>query len=637
MHERLIVPVLFLGQLLVGLGAGSATEWEFTGGPTGARVLVFERAPNGDILAGLYPHGVARREPGVTEWQPAGFDGVQVRFLYTASNGAVFATGSERDGLAWTHFGVFRSLDDGHTWEIVSAGLDGSALNVNSLAETSDGLLLAATSGGLFAFSDSQSSWQPRGFSEPLWNLVANPQGDLFALAGGRSDRFLRSEDGGETWGEIVFAEPLQSIAAGPDGVVVATADTVFSGACTVFVSTDRGRTFVCADETLDVHDANTALVRLDGEILIGATPIYPGGGGIWHSNDFGQTWNPAGLNEASVSTLSHFHDSGYWVRAENLVYRADEDFDWHLDQQGLVDTTVLSIVPTPEGLVVGGIEFGVQRWAGAHASWEQLGLEFQWVGSGLWTRDGQLLVSAQRGEVKRFLAPGQWEDYRLVGQADSLVELPDGRICGTGSVRITCASPGTGDPNRCETSFEQQHLHSVVASGDGSLVAKTVRYGGNQTSLYHSGDGGCSWTETWSAEVGLAVALAGGRDGVVYAAMKNGEVWRSGDGGLEWELRGMLDDWPTDLVIDRWGRLFAATFEDELFVSNGGLYASSDDGETWWEFFDLPDGVTINRLAVDGGWLYAEPHQNGKGLGIFRTFIGRVMVPSEPPTSAVD
>ena len=45
----------------------------------------------------------------------------------------------------------------------------------------------------------------------------------------------------------------------------------------------------------------------------------------------------------------------------------------------------------------------------------------------------------------------------------------------------------------------------------------------------------------------------------------------------------------------------------------------------------------TRDRLAVDGDWLYAEPHQNGKGLGIFRTFIGRVMAPSEPPTSAVD
>ena len=98
-------------------------------------------------------------------------------------------------------------------------------------------------------------------------------------------------------------------------------------------------------------------------------------------------------------------------------------------------------------------------------------------------------------------------------------------------------------------------------------------------------------------------------------------------------------------LTTDQTGRLFLSYdywstywfYRTDHWGNRRALIMSSDGGETWWEFFDLPDGVTINRLAVDGDWLYAEPHQNGKGLGIFRTFIGRVMAPSEPPTSAVD
>lgn len=117
---------------------------------------------------------------------------------------------------------------------------------------------------------------------------------------------------------------------------------------------------------------------------------------------------------------------------------------------------------------------------------------------------------------------------------------------------------------------------------------------------------------------------FATGDGGVVYAAMKAGDVWRSEDGGLTWALRGSLAGWPQAVAVDGGDRLFAAT-------SDGGVQVSTDGGSSWRVFHEPVDGVGLQGLAIMGDELFTSFRVNGSGQAVHRTLIGPVAFPPWP------
>jgi len=126
---------------------------------------------------------------------------------------------------------------------------------------------------------------------------------------------------------------------------------------------------------------------------------------------------------------------------------------------------------------------------------------------------------------------------------------------------------------------------------------------------------------ERLGPEGGIVVSLGSGSHGPVYLGTADGHVFASDDDAASWRLRGRvggrLDAVVTRLVVDNDdpNLVFAAVWYREA-AENGGIYWSSDGGETW-----KPSGLEGEAVRA----LEAAPSNHleliaGTRTGVFRS-----------------
>jgi len=170
------------------------------------------------------------------------------------------------DGVLWTTGdpGVFRSRDDGATWERVGE-IDGEVCRPQASAH---GLLLPTSSGRLYICRDGKirrTTLDTDG--NALWAACASPRGTILAV--GAEGIIERSEDGGKTFQRITapYAQSLENVLCTDDGRFVAIGTPA-----AVMYSDDDGRTF---EKPAQVHTAFNGtwmfgLARLEDRVLVG-------------------------------------------------------------------------------------------------------------------------------------------------------------------------------------------------------------------------------------------------------------------------------------------------------------------------------------------------------------------------------
>ncbi len=188
--------------------------------------------------------------------------------------------------------GVVRSLDGGLIWQASSSGLVATA--VQAVEVGIDGRLFSAVGAGLFRSNDAGETWVA-GPSVPehgrITALLPDPTdaSTLYVGACSGSIAVYRSLDGGATWAPY---------AAGLGEVCILDLAAQPAGPRYLFAATDQG-----------------LFRRLPGEALWRAVPtqvsvgtlwidparpavIWGGGVGLFRSEDGGNSWTPAGLQE---------------------------------------------------------------------------------------------------------------------------------------------------------------------------------------------------------------------------------------------------------------------------------------------------------------------------------------------------
>jgi photosystem II stability/assembly factor-like uncharacterized protein len=159
-------------------------------------------------------------------------------------------------------WGLFRSVDDGASWNRSSQGM--TATRMTTLAVGSDSTLYAgATGDGLFASRDGGGSWEhllpPGGVPGDDYSVIRllavhprRPRLLYAAVDGGSRQSLVRTDNGGASWTNLGPLPALQSLAdlafspAVPDTVYAARQGDFSSGSCKVSRSTDRGATWKC-------------------------------------------------------------------------------------------------------------------------------------------------------------------------------------------------------------------------------------------------------------------------------------------------------------------------------------------------------------------------------------------------------
>jgi photosystem II stability/assembly factor-like uncharacterized protein len=315
-----------LGLALGGLAVSAADlQWGAYGAlPAGAPAFSIAQDPAAPAVAwaATMGQGLQRTDDGKT-WKPVG-GGLPARLWRVAIDPSKGPEGQPPMYVGSAGQGLFKSLDNGKSWQGASQGLTTpGARNVRSVAMGVNVLVLG-TSDGVYKSADGGKTWQAAGLSGLDISAVAfarfaGPPTIVAAIDGVNNpgSRVVISKDVGASWTPVKQGLPsdvvVSAIAVGPLPAGATQRPLFLAGSAGVFKSDDGGQGWGqlsglppqgYGSVVPSPADANVVYVASDGG---GA-----GGGGIWRSVDRGGTWTalPGGIEEKGITALAVGRDN---------------------------------------------------------------------------------------------------------------------------------------------------------------------------------------------------------------------------------------------------------------------------------------------------------------------------------------
>ncbi len=438
---------LFL--VLLGLAVpAAAADWTGLGPPGGTVTALAEApAPSTTIYAGLTDAGVFRSTDDGRTWQPAR-SGIFAREIYVLT----VDPQTPSTVLAGTERGIYRTTDGGATWTHEAAGLPPtpvpeSGATVAALAFRPDApqVVYAGIGDSVWTSADGGESWAPAASSPKgvVTDLVIDPSAPG-ALLAATSQGLFRSDDDARSW---------QSLAVGADP--------------------DLGLSRYASDLAFDPTAPGTLYAA-----LVGASP------NVVKSLDGGATWQAVGSGLPSGTEAR----SAGWVLAVDPV-----------QPDTVLVATELGLYRSERG---GGSRTWIPVFRPPHGS---SGARYRLL-TVLATRSGAVLMG---------LRGPDGESFGL-----GVTRSPDGRT-GWTTIRAGLAAA----------------VEKLVPDPRGGGVLYAVRFDG---AVVRSENGGTSWAEADAGLDGEAVvdlAVDPTAPDVLYASTTGPEgFFRSSDRGRSWQ-----------------------------------------------------------------------------------------------------
>lgn len=268
-------------------------------------------AKDGELFAGTDGAGAFRSTDLGATWEPMneGFPASQGVYAFREFGGRLFAG---------TYDGVYHSVDAGRHW-IRSNHENWRVLHVVAMAGNG-GFLFAPSNrefrypynGGIFRSADSGLTWTPvnNGFTATIWiNTFAQHKNALYVGTSGEG--VFRSADDGEAWAP--FNRGLPAELSGIDTrCLYATGDKLYLGTSDgVYALAASGNSWTRSSRGMPDQTLITAIVAYGNHLFAGFSHTF--GGGIYHSDDGGASWqlidNPRGSEPPRVASLAVLGD----------------------------------------------------------------------------------------------------------------------------------------------------------------------------------------------------------------------------------------------------------------------------------------------------------------------------------------
>ena len=479
--------------------------------------------------------------------------------------------------------GVYRSIDGGRTWAQPPGRLPG--LNVLALTlspHSSDALVatIQRPEGPVMARTDDGGqSWRTiDGLPKP--SAVAFAPDDPQLLLGGSTDgRVSRSRDGGASWEETFRADragAVTTIAFAPPG----------DRPTPVFVGTRDGGLWRSDDlaQTFTRQDARTTGDEIQS---VAFSPTFSTDRTMWlstwstgafRSEDGGESWAPFGdglttneqadlLDEPSFGQLRE--SSGYLFLASfDGLFRSTGPAGWE-ELETTSSTNIASIAISPA--------YGVDRTIAVAT----------YLNGALLSEDGGSTWTPMNDGLSEEITWQHSEDYfaRLFSISFSPAFALDRTLFTSerGFVLRTQAPAGPWNattPDGLLVAEEEPPDYALWAFSPGYEDDGTVLLGTNRGKVFRSTDGGTEFEKVAQLDAPISAIVASpsfGSDATIFAGTTTG-LRRSHDQGATWETVGALESLVTSLAISP---DFAA--DHQIYAgTSAGLFVSTDGGGTW-------------------------------------------------------
>lgn len=275
---------------------------------------------------------------------------------------------------------------------------------------------------------------------------------------------------------------------------------------------------------------------------------------GVYLSEDFGASWTKLRFpTYHEIRDIATAPDDAYtvYVATEHGIYKC-ESFGGYWTDIGLDDVTALAISPDDPDMILAGA-------AGGNA-----GIYLSLNGGDTW----ELKYDASVYSVSTLLFDPDSSGHVYAGLS---------RSSGPGFLKSTDGGITWG-----ATSLAATVVYEIAMSAAGSVPP--VIYAMTKNDIYRSIDLGLTWVDTdapFISAVGpYALAVDPVDPEIVYAGTKDsdGDVCRSIDGGIVWEIKADGFNWgnPSEIIVHPTTRHLL------VGLAEGGVYRSTNYADDW-------------------------------------------------------
>lgn len=578
--------LLFL--LLIVFNFTVLAQWTQTPGLTSDRITAFGVSGT-NLFAGTNESEIFLSTDNGTHWQARNMD-----FSSWTPVSAFAFVGSYIIAASDSALGIYRSSDNGKTWEGAASGLTNH--RVSSLAVKGTNLFAGTKGGGVYLSIDNGSNWtQVRHGLTNLQILSLAVSGDNI-FAGTLNGGVFRSGDNGANWTQVNH------------GLTNLLVYSLLSRGTELFAGTFGGGVFLTTDNGANWSQINTGLTdaRIFALASIGPN-LFAGtaGGGVNITTNNGASWTAvnSGLPENTSVTAFAVMGINLFMSSYSGGFFLTNDFgtNWTQITSGLTTSYVTSLAVSGSDLFAGTDTAGVFISTDNGAKWIK-------VNNGLTNK-----------------------------KITSLAVMGTDIFAGTDSGGVFRSTDNGANWTAVNDGLTDLYILSLFVNGS-NLYAGT----------FHSGaclstNGGTSWTPINNGMLTMGVRsfavigpyLFAGSVGV-YRSTDNGTSWTLVNNGLDREsvtslavigttLFAGLDmgggtykttDYGDNWTFERANFIYAFAVKDKgLFQGSAsrGVEYSSDMGENWTSVNEgLPDHVMIYSLALNGTTLFAGSLYNG-------------------------
>lgn len=539
------------------------------------------------VLAGADEGGVWRSTNGGQTWSNAS-GGLNASTISVLKADLTVAA----RWWAATSLGLFRTDDGGDHWYVVNTGLMGPASALTTLVLDGNALYVASnvgTTGGnatVRRSTDEGQSWQV--LTIPVMDTVNGfAARGMWLLAATWSGLWV-STDGGMNWTQAMSglaSSLVDAVFLDPTQMDVVYASTTLG----LSISTDRAMNFTTAAGGLPMG-------RLEQLSVTSAGLFASMGLELYRSGDRGMTWSasPLASGRAVLAVAGDVTRLVAGTRGLGVYVSANSGAAWTASNTGFTSTLVTSIAvdrAAPDVMLAGTRTSGAFRSIDRGATWSRI-LESE---SPLASTDSLWLEGMNAFAVVNTPATASGKLLRSMDFGATWTESSSG-LPG-GPYRAFLATPSRTLINRC---------FGDVFSGDGTGAAFTAL----NASPADAGvcAAGFAIDPTTPARLFVSSGAGAPNDGVLIS-LDDGATWSASRNGLP---AGAI---PGPLAFGADGRLWLG-----VSGSGGGVFASSDLGQTWVNVPGLLGDVRILLMdrerdliyAATSATLYVSPDRGG-------------------------